>query len=90
MTRHDAALFKLSKNVSFIEETLFYTDDLQKQAISVNGKDSMLLYIDSLVDQEMIQTHILTALYEQTDTNSHQMFTTLSSQKDTNLHNAAG
>jgi spore germination protein KA len=27
LTRHDAALFELSKNVSFIEETLFYTVD---------------------------------------------------------------
>ncbi|ASR46945.1 spore germination protein [Paenibacillus kribbensis] len=88
MTRHDAAFFELSSNVSFIEQALFYTDDLQKQAISVDGKDSMLLYIDSLVDQEMIQTHILSALYEKTDTSSHQMFTTLSSQKDTNLQNA--
>ncbi|MEK3849566.1 spore germination protein [Paenibacillus sp. FSL R7-0340] len=89
MAGHDAASVELSRNVSFIEQALFYTDDLKKQAISVDGKDGMLLYIDSLVDQEMIQTHILSALYEKTDAVSHQMFTTLSSQKDTDLQNAA-
>lgn len=67
----------------------FYTDDLKKQAISVDGKEGILLYVDSLVDQEMIQTHILSALYEKIDAVSHQMFTTLSSQKDTDLQNAA-
>ncbi|WP_311078714.1 spore germination protein [Paenibacillus polymyxa] len=89
MAGYDAASVDLSRNVSFIEQALFYTDDLKKQAISVDGKNGMLLYIDSLLDQEMIQTHILSALYEKTDAVSHQMFTTLSSQKDTDLQNAA-
>lgn len=89
MTGHNAASFELNQNISFIEQALFYTDDLKKQAISVDGKDGILLYIDSLVDQEIIQTHILATLYEKTDSDSHQMFTTLNSQKDTNLRNAA-
>nr|WP_223821921.1 hypothetical protein [Paenibacillus peoriae] len=50
MAGHDAASVELSRNVSFIEQALFYTDDLKMQAISVDGKDGMLLYIDSLVD----------------------------------------
>ncbi|XBK01115.1 hypothetical protein ABFT51_16685 [Paenibacillus peoriae] len=73
MAGHDAASVELNRNVSFIEQALFYTDDLKKQAISVDGKDGMLLYIDSLVDQEMIQTHILSALYEKIDAVSHQI-----------------
>ncbi|MBE0343074.1 spore germination protein, partial [Paenibacillus sp. 28ISP30-2] len=89
MTGHNAAHFELNKNISFIEQALFYTDDLKKQAISVDGKDGILLYIDSLVDQEIIQTHILATLYKKTDSGSHQMFTTLNSQKDTDLRNAA-
>jgi spore germination protein KA len=36
---HDAASVELSRNVSFIEQALFYTDDLKKEAISVDGKD---------------------------------------------------
>ncbi|WP_262384580.1 spore germination protein [Paenibacillus terrae] len=89
LTGHNAAPFELNKNISFIEQALFYTDDLKKQTISVDGKDSILLYIDSLVDQEIIQTHILATLYKKTDSGSHQMFTTLNSQKDTDLRNAA-
>ncbi|WP_431091413.1 spore germination protein [Paenibacillus sp. 8b26] len=89
LTGHNPASFEMNKNISFIEQALFYTDDLKKQAISVDGKDGILLYIDSLVDQEIIQTHILATLYKKTDSGSHQMFTTLNSQKDTDLRNAA-
>lgn len=85
MTLQNIAFPELTKNISYVEQTLFYTDDLKKQLIPMNGRDSMLLYIDSLVDQEMIQTHILTALYERTDSDTHRMFTTLDSQKENDL-----
>lgn len=85
MTLQNNAFPELAKNISYVEQSLSFTDDLKKQLFSLNGKDSVLLYIDSLVDQEMIQTHVLTALYEKTDSGTDRMFTTLDSQKENDL-----
>lgn len=87
MTLDNIAFFELQKNISYVEQSLFHTDDLKKQSFCTNGTDSMLLYIDSLVDQEMIQMHILTALSERTDADTHPMFN-LGNQKETNLQSA--
>ncbi|MFC9708637.1 spore germination protein [Paenibacillus sp. NPDC056933] len=85
MTIQPAAFSELSKNIAYVEQSLFQTDDLKKQSISLNGVEGVLLYIDSLIDQEIIQTHVLTSLLDHTNSGSDPLFTTLGSQKETDL-----
>lgn len=78
----------LQQNIAYIKQALFHTDDLEQQSVEVHGQEGVLLYIDSLVDQDLIQTNVLAPLYEKSDTDAHQMFTSLGSQKQTDLHAA--
>jgi len=89
MNKPHFAVAALADNVAFIEQQLFHTDDLVKHAVVLHDTPGMLLYIDSLVDQEVVQTHILGDLYDSSnDSHSHNMFTTLGSSKDNDLQTA--
>ncbi|QOS78928.1 spore germination protein [Paenibacillus sp. JNUCC31] len=88
MTIQPAAFSELGKNIAYVEQSLFQTDDLKKQSISLNGVEGVLLYIDSLIDQEIIQTHVLTSLLDHTNSGGDPLFTTLGSQKETDLQMA--
>ncbi|WKL02005.1 spore germination protein [Paenibacillus amylolyticus] len=85
MNPTNQAFSELKKNISYVEQSLYNTDDLKQQLLLLNGVQSVLLYIDSLVDQEIIQTHVLTALHEQAHSKIYPSFTTLESRKDTDL-----
>ncbi|WP_340386357.1 spore germination protein [Paenibacillus sp. FSL E2-0151] len=85
MTPTNQAFSELKMNISYVEQSLYCTDDLKQQQLLLNGVQSVLLYIDSLVDQEIIQTHVLTALNGQAHSQIYPSFTTLESRKDTDL-----
>jgi len=85
MTPTNQAFSELKMNISYVEQSLYCTDDLKQQQLLLNGVQSVLLYIDSLVDQEIIQTHVLTALNGQAHSEIYPSFTTLESRKDTDL-----
>ncbi|RAW12789.1 spore germination protein [Paenibacillus taichungensis] len=88
MTQPHTTFSELKKNISYVEQSLFQTDDLNKQFISLHGVEGVLLYIESLVDQEIIQTHVLASLYDHCNPVDHPLFTTLGSHLETDLQKA--
>ncbi|WP_233880553.1 spore germination protein [Virgibacillus halodenitrificans] len=49
----------LHKNISIIKESFADTADLVCKAINWNGKNGFLLYLETLVDNELIENHII-------------------------------
>jgi spore germination protein KA len=75
----------LEKNVSYIEQVLFPSDDVKKRALSFQGKKGTLLYIESLTDQKVIQENIIEPLTRNHSDELDHLFTSVELKRENDL-----
>jgi spore germination protein KA len=66
-TQQDVKMFEsLDENVSFIKQTFSDSDDLVSKKIQIRDLHGVLIYLDTMTDQEKIQKNILKPMMEST------------------------
>nr|WP_052759687.1 spore germination protein [Paenibacillus sp. DMB20] len=68
----------LDKNVDFIKNALFQSNDLKITRQDYKGSRGVLLFLESLADPELIERNILTPLNRSENKDLDEVFTTLS------------
>nr|WP_028403400.1 spore germination protein [Ectobacillus panaciterrae] len=75
----------LEENVSYIEQALFPSDDVQKRPLSFCGEKGTLIYIESLTDKKVIEKNIIEPLSRNQGEELDQLFLSVDSKKETDL-----
>ncbi|MBM7649107.1 spore germination protein KA [Bacillus ectoiniformans] len=55
---------KLEKNVESIRNIFFYSDDICERIFTFNGNKGILMFVNSIADQDLIQLNVLKPLFE--------------------------
>jgi spore germination protein KA len=55
----------LDQNLLIIEEKMFHTEDLKRRKVIFHNKTIILLYLDTIIDKESIEIHIIDPLNKQ-------------------------
>lgn len=75
----------LQAKIAQIQEHLSYTDDLKVQKFFINDQSCALVYLDALVDAEIIQSNIIKPMLEANSDDIEQVVTSLEVQRSCNI-----
>ncbi|SFI72658.1 spore germination protein [Thermoflavimicrobium dichotomicum] len=65
----------LQKNIAYIQQWLFYTDDLKWRNIRFNGRDGVILYLESVADTKEIQAGVIKPIEQAKEGNITEIIT---------------
>ncbi|WP_258042498.1 spore germination protein [Paenibacillus sp. UNC499MF] len=78
----------IAVNIGYLQHALCHTEDLKRQPLPFAGRDGTLVYLESLVDQDKIQLHVVQPLHENTSQELDNLFNILETTRETPLDNA--
>ena len=67
----------LDKNIEFIENQLFHSSDLKRRSIRFNHLEGLIVFFESLTDQQRIQNEIIQPIEEKREGNVDKVITSL-------------
>ncbi|MEH7503583.1 spore germination protein [Neobacillus drentensis] len=75
----------LDKNIEFIENQLFHSSDLKRRSIRFNHLEGLIVFFESLTDQQRIQNEIIQPIEEKREGNVDKVITSLEITKKSDL-----
>ncbi|BCU81944.1 germination protein KA [Polycladomyces abyssicola] len=78
----------LEENLRFIQEMLFHTNDLRHRTITFQGKQMMILYLESLADTDRIEKEILFPIVREKEGDVQDVITSAHVEKQEDLRTA--
>lgn len=75
----------LEENLEYLKDTLVNSEDIKSRELTYQGKRTVLLYIDTLVDQQIIQKDIIDPLLQNQDDDIENFISSPEIENDTNL-----